>query len=150
MEFLFQPNCIETKVKLENPPIVSIKENPLGTIIPHLIPLPWRYTIVAFFFPILSHYDLLFFILSLFISCASRTIVMALKVMVLGCLICQVYFALSCSIPVCLLWSGDLTILVYEYNYNQLHHHGGTTKLCTSRPLLFLIQHTYRPKSKVE
>lgn len=83
---------------------------------------------------------------------------MALKVMVLGCLICQVYFALSCSIPVCLLysslsallWSGDLTILVYEYNYNQLHHHGGTTKLCTSRPLLFLIQHTYRPKSKVE
>lgn len=49
-----------------------------------------------------------------------------------------------------LLWSGDLTILVYEYNYNQLHHHGGTTKLCTSRPLLFLIQHTYRPKSKVE
>lgn len=39
------------KVKLENPPIVSIKENPLGTIIPHLIPLPWRYTIVAFFSP---------------------------------------------------------------------------------------------------
>lgn len=92
----FQPNCIETNQTLKTPFIVSTKREYLEhhTIF-YRIPLPSRYTIVCLFFfrPLLSHYDLLFFIiLSCLISGMSRTTVMALRVMAPGCLICHVYF----------------------------------------------------------